>query len=249
MALVNQKDQPGLTVEAFGVRLAVQVDDPGLLDGIRARLAMQSTPGVAADSDAQLALASSDGFHYELRYDDLSVAHSVELDVAMAMLEAGVHAEVAQRARGAAFIRGGAVGVADRALVLPGGRFAGTSTLIRELIRQGATPISDGYAVLDGGGSIRHFAEPSSVSSESTRWPIGLIAATVFIPGAVWAPQELGPADAALMLLSHSVTLRDDPARTMEIVRPAVAGISALEAHRGEAADTAGALLDRMTPR
>lgn len=247
MAPVSEQVRPGLTVEAFGVRVAVQVDDPGLIEVLRARLGVASMPFVDGGSEVQLALSSADGFHYELLSDDVPVAHSVELEVAMAMLEAGLYSEMAQRAQGILFIQGGAVAVAGRALVLLGPRFSGTSTLIRELISRGATPISDHYALLDEDGRVHPFpGSPSASAAEPEPLPIGLLAATTFIPGAVWAPRELGAADTALLLLSHAVTLRDDPARTMEAVRSAVAGVRALESERGEAAEVAALLLDLM---
>ena len=229
-----------MTLEAFGVRLAVRVDHPALTDVVHSRLRLGSKPYLEGDCDVQFAVWSRDGFHYQLLREDEPLGPTVELEVALAMLDACVCSEVAQRAQGALLIQGGAVALGDRALVLPGRSFSGTSTLIQELVAHGATFVSDDYALLDEQGRV------SSSGAELAPRRVGLLAATIFVPGAPWLPHELGPAEAALILLSHSVTLRDDPARTMEVVRYATAGASALESERGEAAEVASRLLERL---
>lgn len=90
--------------------------------------------------------------------------------------------------------------------------------------------------------------DPAALGAEVATGParIKLIAATTYVPDAVWEPRELGQAEGALMLLSHSVTIRADPSRVLELVSKATAGARAYESDRGDADETAVALLDLL---
>lgn len=57
-------------------------------------------------------------------------------------------------------IHAGAVALGDRALLVPGMSRAGKSTLVAALIANGATYLSDEYALLDAEGRIHPYARP-----------------------------------------------------------------------------------------
>ncbi len=230
-----------IAFEAFGVRLGVRIDEPALMPAVRATL----PPGWLACEDRDLAsrfsLTSVDGIHYEVARDATPVGPPAELEVAIGMLDSHIRMEFAQRAVDRLFIHAGAVAVGDLALVLPGASFSGKTTLVEALIRQGATYFSDEYAVLDDDGRLHPYPKRLSIRAPgAARTPVGapaaethatvfgaeigdravpieLIAAMNYVPGARWDPRKLSPADGALVLLSHSVTVRDAPERALAL--------------------------------
>ncbi len=259
-----------MIVEAFGVRFGVAVDDPALLPAVAATL----PPGwVECQEDGELtrfSLASPDGFAYELARDEAPMSQAVELDVAIGLLDAQLRMEVATRATGWAFIHAGCVAVGERALVLPGLSFSGKTTLVRALLDDGATYLSDEYALLDSDGAVHPYPKPLSIRPDGSQrssgavrstetaaaelgaevgeraLPVALIAALRYVPGASWAPEPLTPSQGALALLSHSVAVRHEPERVLAAARSAARGAYCIEGDRGEAGKTARVLLDLL---
>ena len=57
-------------------------------------------------------------------------------------------------------VHAGAVLFGNRAVLLPGKSFAGKSSLVAELLRRGATCLSDEYALIDGAGIVHAYPRP-----------------------------------------------------------------------------------------
>ena len=162
------------------------------------------------------------------------------------------------------FVHAGAVAVDGIALILPGPSFAGKSTLVAALVRAGGTYLSDEYAVLDRDGrvaaypraiSIRIPETSSSVEIEPANLgrvasdrllPVGVVALTEFRPGARWAPERPSPGVGALGVFKHAVTAVTRPEDSLDAIRHAVDGAVVLEGPRGEAVETAPALIDEL---
>ena len=66
------------------------------------------------------------------------------------------------------FLHAGTVGWHGKALVLPGDSHFGKTTLVAELVRNGAEYYSDEYAVLDPQGLVHPFARPLSLRTDGT---------------------------------------------------------------------------------
>ncbi len=112
---------------------------------------------------------------------------------------------------------------------------------------------SDEYAVFDSQGRVHPFAKPLSIREagiwQQREWPIeelggragnkplsvGLIVATRFEAGASWRPRRLSAGEGVLALLNHTVSVRRQPKRALEVLGRVVAQATALEGVRGEA--------------
>ena len=77
--------------------------------------------------------------------------------------------------------------------------------------------------------------------------PVGLIVATSYREGAPWRPRRLLPGRAVMALLSHTLSTRSKPKRTLSTLRQVVVEALALKGMRGEAAETAQNLLTRLS--
>jgi hypothetical protein len=230
-----------VVVEVFGVTLAIEADDAELLAAALALLPPGHARGATGAVQATFTLARGPG--------------------ALADLDARVRRFVATHAPDHVFVHAGVVAHRERAIVLPAATFAGKSELVAALVRAGAAYCSDEYAAIDRDGLVHPYARPLTLRprgggepvrltaaelggrTQAAPLPVGLIAATSFAPGARWAPAERTPAAGALLLLAHAGRARDEPARVLDTVQRAAAGARVLEGPRGEAGETARALL------
>ncbi len=70
-----------------------------------------------------------------------------------------IRASVGERSVDRVFLHAGVVGWKGRAILLPADSFKGKSTIVSELVRQGASYYSDDFAVLDKQGLAARFSE------------------------------------------------------------------------------------------
>jgi hypothetical protein len=258
-----------MTIEAYGVRVAIEIADPELL----AEATPLFPPGwteSGGEPAVRFTLAVVDD-RYELHRDDELLSGALERATALTLFDSHLRLSVAERTPDLTFIHAGAVAVDGRAIVLPGQSFAGKTTLTAALLRQGASYLSDECAVLDADGRVHPYARRLSLRPSDARRgtppdptvaipahefgaptadgavPIGVIATLVYRAGAPWEPQESTQAEGALALLANAVRARAEPAHTLSLITAAVAGARALKGERGEADEAATALIALMT--
>jgi len=135
---------------------------------------------------------------------------------------------------------------------------------VAALVRAGATYYSDEYAVLDDRGRVHPYARKLVIRNEDRTerqrcdakalggrtgarpLPVGLIAVAPYQPGGRWRPQRLSSGHAALALLANAIPARYRPAAALAALEPAVLRAVALKGRRGEATETAAALLRHL---
>jgi hypothetical protein len=267
MTLANG-DAHDLLLEAYGVRVAVSVGDPALLPDVMAVLPPGWTECADEDVAARFAIAPGRQGMFNLTRDENPVGQDAEREVALGMLDSRIRMVIAQGARDRTFIHAGVVEMKGRAVLLPGRSFAGKTTLVEALIREGATYFSDEYAVLDDAGLVHPYAKPLSIrprdavrtpvpspgTTETTAAelggvvgdaavPIGLIASLSYVPGGAWSVKPLSRGEGALALLDNSVSVREQPEHALRLVTRAAATARAVEGERGEALDAARELM------
>jgi hypothetical protein len=159
------------------------------------------------------------------------------------------------------FVHAGVVDVRGCGIVIPGRSYTGKSTLVAELVRLGATYVSDEYAVLDPSGQLAPFAKPLSIRpgrhdplGELVAVPeelvadrpvrAGLIVLTSYAPDAHWRPSVRSRAEGAFALLQNTVSARRRPASALTAARRVAQTAVVLSGQRGEASDTARALME-----
>jgi hypothetical protein len=147
--------------------------------------------------------------------------------------------------------------------VLPGKSGAGKTTLVAELIRAGATYYSDEYAVLDDRGRVHPYARPLAVRVDGRRQrrrtpesfgarrgtrplPVGLVVVSRYRSGARERLRRLSAGAGALLLMANTVSARREPAGALTALQAVVMRAPVLSCVRGEARETARALLRRL---
>ena len=204
------------------------------------------------------------------RADGTLVTRAREPEVVAQSLASELHFEIASRSVDYVFVHAGVVGWNDRAIVFPGRSMSGKTTLVAELLRQGATYYSDEYAVFDREGAVHPYARglrmrspdgQASISSpgDFTRQigtsaiPLGVVAVLRFETGSSLLAEPISPGAAALALVDNTVRARDAPAPSIRAASVAGTALN-LAGTRGEAEEAASMLLhiaagQRATPR
>jgi len=256
----------GLNVVAYGVRIGVRTNRPEILDRVVGLMPPGCTraPGRVADRILSLTVGGHDSTRnvrrFHLLYSDaLPLARTHDLDEVFTRLQDHVKLFVAETAPRLVFVHAGAVAWRGRAIVLPGVSYSGKSTLVAALVRAGATYYSDEYAVLDARGRVHPFpcalqkrtetgteaVPPADLGGAigARPLPVGLVAAATYAPDARWRPRRLSPGRGILELLAHTVPARARPRDALGALRSAIFAAPVLKGQRGDAVETAAALL------
>jgi energy-coupling factor transporter ATP-binding protein EcfA2 len=260
----------GTCIDAYGARIGIRVNCPSLLDRVQTLLPPGWKPlaGPRVDELHSLVLGGqtrTQARAYNLVYWGIARrARTLNLDEALAVLEADLRLNVAAAATRRVFVHAGVVAHRGRAIVLPGRSGAGKSTLVAALLRAGATYYSDEFAVLDARGRVYPFAKPLSLrdpegggarsvtaeqlGSASGVRPLrtGLVALTSYRPSGRWRPARLTPGGALMSLLAHTVPVRRRPEESLRSLTAMVEPAIVLKSPRGEAGALASLLLEQV---
>jgi hypothetical protein len=258
-----------IVVEAYGARLRVSAPDQDILERVLEGLPEGWEPASADGDEAELrwrfaVMRDDESGEYRVRDGNgIETNCGADLELAIGLLRLHLRRYVGYHALDLVFVHAGVVAVNGRAIVIPGHSFSGKSTLVAELVRQGAVYYSDEYAVFDEEGQVRPYREPIAMRTPTglrgepltpeqlggiageEHIPVGLVALTTYKPGAQWNPAKLSAAQGLLALLEHAVPVRDRPEQTLGVLRRAVDQAEILQGERGESEEAARSLIER----
>lgn len=240
---------------SHGVTIEIAVDGAGLTSGVAAVLPPGWERGDPDHVTARFALGP--GGHVSA--DGVEILPAADDAVALGVLDAALRSAVALNAPEHVFVHAGVVARDGSAIVLPGASLSGKSTLVAALMRAGATYFSDEFAVFDAAGRVHPYPKPLSIRAPGTLVQedipaerlgtigdgpadVAVIATTPF----TGVTSELYPGtagDGALALLGHAIAARTRPAAVLAAARAAATGALYVEGSRGDADETAEALL------
>ncbi len=243
---------------------AVRADSEFLLNEIESRLPPYSTQAPSLDGQRVYSIAAAHGASaadYSLTADDEVICRDADLETVLDRLESHVRLHVAETSRDYIFLHAGVVAWEGGAILLPGRTFSGKSTLVAELVRQGAGYYSDEYAVLDPSGRVhayprpiglRHIGdhgvvrqrvEPAAPAGGYPSLPVRAVFLCAFRMESAWKLTRVTPGEAALALVSHVVSARRAPARTLACLSQLATLSPVFVGERGDAADAAAHIL------
>ncbi len=248
------------------------MSSPQIMDRIERLLPPNARPAVGPRVGCLYSLVVSGtkvGRHVRrfniLYVNGIRIVRTKDTDQVLEALNRDLQIYIAEQARRRVFVHAGVVGWRGSAIVIPGRTLSGKSTLVKALVEAGATYYSDEYAVLDERGRVHPYLRPLSLRENGggrpkkilpealggkpgvKPLPVGLIVATSYREGAPWRPRRLLPGRAVMALLSHTLSTRSKPKRTLSTLRQVVVEALALKGMRGEAAETAQNLLTRLS--
>jgi hypothetical protein len=252
-----------IAFEAYGVRLGVTASRAELLDRVRPFLppGWRSCSPAAVECRFSLSVDDSGAFVLERDGERLSGGKSIDLDLVLDVLDTQLRIYLGTNAPDAIFVHAGVVAHRGKALVLPSPSFAGKTTLVAALVREGAVYYSDEFAVIDRDGLVHPYPKPLSVRriggweqadhsiealggvAGDEAVPLGMIVVTSYKPGAAWNPKRLSGGAGAMALLSNAVPAQERPKEVMHAVSRAAERAVVIETERAEADEVAPQLL------
>ena len=262
----------GIAFVSYGLRIGIRASSPEIMDRLHGLLPPNAKPARGPRVGCLYSLivrgtkVGSNVRRFNILYGDaVPLARTKDTDRVLEALERDLQLHVAERARRRLFVHAGVVGWRGGAIVIPGRTMSGKTTLVRALVRAGATYYSDEYAVFDSRGRVHPYLSLMSVREgpegrrEKVRpetlgapigvkpLPVGLVVATSYRSGVRWRPRRLSQGRAVMALLAHTVSARRRPERSLTTLRQVVADALVLKGARGEAEEIAEALLGRLT--
>lgn len=194
--------------------------------------------------------------HDSLRDDTIEVIGST-IDA----LVDDLHLSIALHATDDVFVHAGVVAWNGVAILFPGRSLAGKSTLVHELVRAGATYLSDEYARITITGEIAPYPRPLQLRTADGRRLVdphavgrvaeapcapGLVVFTHHRTGAAFRPVVVSPAQAALELYDNTVIAKIAPGRAIMAVARVARSVVSVRTDRGESADAVSSILSLL---
>jgi len=259
----------GVTLSAFGVRTGVRVNVLGVLPRVLPLLPPGWKKSHRVVVERLYSLAVAQGCEragvrrlHVLYADSTQIARDAALNRVLATLETDLHRYTAEATSDMTFLHAGVVGWQGSAIMLPGRSLCGKTTLVREMLRLGATYYSDEFAVVDSSGLVHPFARPLGIREDSsyaqTKYsaeelgatsgvkplPMGMAVICKYEAGARWQPAPLSQGQGALELLANSVAVRSQPDQTLRRLQKLVRHTVFIQGTRGEAHKAAASILN-----
>jgi hypothetical protein len=267
--LENWNWREKLSFLSHGVPAEIQVTEPAAMVAVKLRL----PPGwrsckVSGDGPQyslvvgnEVAPPGLDRLNLLFRGNAL-ISAAYQLESVLGALESDLDHQVAMLAAPERiFLRAGVVGWHGRAIVIAGRPHSGTSTLVAELLRAGASYYSDEYAVLDAQGWVHPFARPlwlcAGAGSNPVRYradelgarvatrpmPVGLVVFPRYRLGVRAELAPLRPSAAAAELMDSMECAGTHPEAARAATRKALADAWILHGDRREAKEIVPLLL------
>jgi len=169
-----------------------------------------------------------------------------------------------QRLQNLHAVHAGAVMVAGRALLIPGGSHSGKSSIVAELLRRGAGCFSDEYALIDAAGWVHvyprilllrnggHEQTPVLPESYDARVaaksaPVGWIFSLQYESSSHWDVAPVHQSSALLSLLQNTPHVLAGAPEMVNSFQRAVEGAACYAGRRGEAADAVDRILQMIS--
>lgn len=266
----------GISFISHGVRVGVRVNDSEALSLLQdyfppgwkhasSEVVERLYSFVVGDRGLDGAQSRRGVRRFNLLYGDiLKLARTRDFEEALESFASDLQLHVAAEARRRVFVHAGVVGWKGRAVLIPGRSYSGKTQLVAELVRAGAIYYSDEYAVLDARGRVHPYARPLQIRDAETGkqkrqpvemldgragvkpLPVGLVVLSTYKAGARWQPRPLSAGQGILEMLVQTVSARRQPERVLSVLRRAAQEALILKGARGEARQTASAILKRL---
>jgi hypothetical protein len=161
---------------------------------------------------------------------------------------------IAEHCNSLVFVHAGVVGWRGKTLVFPGDSFAGKTTLVAELVRNGAEYYSDEYALFDQCGLVHPFARPLSLRSSGKSItetdiavedlgghsaqvpkPVGCVLFSKYDPASEWNPQILSVGKGMMEILPQTIAIRRNTEFAINILKNAITSAIIVKSARFDA--------------
>lgn len=220
-------------------------------------------PSGEADIHIQV-LGASGGFDILFDHQKVLSAETIP-DAALATVKA-LDDVLVRKLKTLRAVHAGAVVLKGRAILIPGSTHAGKSSLVAELLRRGATHLSDEYALVDQTGRVHTYPRPLLLRNGSPKQslvlpgdlnssfamepvPVGWILAVDYDPGESWNIHQISQGEAVMLLLRNTPHEMGHSPEMIDLFMRSVAGAECYQGIRGDVIDAASRILELVSDR
>jgi hypothetical protein len=249
-----------MVIESYGVRVKLQATSDELLKDAEqtARKALLDRLKIIETSDAEhsFGFASDDSGAIYLFQNGEEMSFGTDRRLFFKFFNSMLRIVVAEHAVDCVFIHAGVVAWGGKAIVIPANSFQGKTTLVAELIKNGADYYSDEYAVLDEEGRVHPFPRDLSVRDNQFREkdipvaelggrtgvepiPVGAVLLTEYAKNGVWNPQRLTVGQGIMEIIPHTIPRNFNTEFSLKVLNTAVTDAIILKSPRGDAGEFA----------
>ncbi len=221
-----------LLFQSYGVNVKVDSNDRDLLLEVEQRVRkafLNRIKIIESSNDSakhSFGIGLQNGLYFYFQ-DGIQNSYSESKNVVLNFFESMVRVTVAEHAVSKVFIHAAVVGWKGKAIVIPGNSYSGKSTLVADLVRNGAEYYSDEYAVLDDRGYVHAFPRPigirgieeaelqtdvtvGSLGGVAGEKPlqVGMVLLTGYQANAQWEPEILDPGRGVIEMIPHTIPIR-----------------------------------------
>jgi hypothetical protein len=239
-----------------GLRINFAVNRTEVLDFVRKRLPPGALPSKGGAPDRSYAISVAGPVElneHRLEVDGWSLDCTGNVEQMLDFLASDLEIFVSVHSKENVFVNAGVVGWRGSALILPGARGQGTTSLVAALLREGAEFYSDRFAVFDADGRVLPYPRPLRLLGDDGIYrdvapealgaaigteplDVGLVVVTSYRKDAQWKPQRLADEEIIRALLRCAPASRTRPAEVLSTLKSVIVAASGLEGERGEAA-------------
>jgi hypothetical protein len=248
-------------IHAFDSRIRVECENvelhAALLRYLLPPLPRCKSSAPAPDIDIQIG-QGADSFDIRVNGERISSAVSLN-DAALETVKA-VDEALLQRFKSIFAVHAGAVVIQEQALIIPGTSHAGKSALTAELLRRGATHLSDEYALIDESGRVHAYPRPLLLRNGSPKQslvhpeelnssfadgpvPLSWVFAIEYSPDASWEIRKLSQGETVMLLLRNTPHEMETSPGMVDAFLRLAASAECYEGRRCEAGEAADHLL------
>ncbi len=268
MAIPRQEKIKPFRFESFGARIEITGNSQDLIERA-ADVALVSLLGNVNEFkegpvDQTLGLTRSDQGELALSQNGVELAAGgTDEAVFYKYFDTIVRVSVGEASADRVFIHAGVVGWKGKAIVLPADSYMGKSTLVAELVRQGAEYYSDDFAVFDADGLLQPFHRPVGMRDSKGQFrayqvsieelggkyghdpiPAGLVLFTRYKKFARWRPEIISAGQGVLELIQYALPMRRRSELTFTVLNKIARRAIIVSSLRGTAENFAKTLLN-----
>ena len=255
------------TFQSYGVVIEVIATESKHIDMILPRLVLALPKNFEIiekqDVEHRYLIDSSNAEILRLYLNDIEVTAGKSEKNFFNFFESQIRLRVAEYADSKVFLHAGVVAWKGKAIVIPASSFQGKTTLVKDLIKRGATYYSDEFAVIDVDGFVHPFPKTLSVreiegdatqvehSAESfggkvakTPCPVGMVLITEYEKDAIWNPVAISAGEAVFEILPHTLPIRLNPRFALYVLNKVVSRAIICKSVRGEVEKFSTKILD-----
>jgi len=251
--------------ESYGVRVRITSSDQELIDlgeAVSRRSLLGDVRRLSGGKfDQDFELNRTKGGTFQLIQNGERIASGRSRQKFFKFFDSVIRVSIAECAPTRVFLHAGVVGWRGKAIILPADSFKGKSTLVLELVKNGAEYYSDDFAIIDEDGLVHPFARPIALRTPEYRpyeltiedfggspgnrpIPPGLVLFTEYVPNKKFSATIISPGQGVLEMIPFALTLRRRPELSMKVLNNVAQRAIIASGSRGTASKFAKTLLD-----